>query len=43
MDWFKLKAFEEDKSNFAKLMNYVFDRVENIMGEKKEKNAGYRH
>ena len=34
----KLKEFADDKINFAKMMNYVFDRAENIVG--KGENAG---
>ena len=37
----KLKAFAENKSNVAKVMISVFDRVENILG--KAENAGYLH
>ena len=40
-DRFKLKAFADDRSNVAKLMILVFDRVENIVG--KGENAGYQH
>ena len=41
LDWTKLKAFADSKSNVAKLMNFLLDRVENIVG--KGKNAGYQH
>ena len=37
----KLKLFADDKANVAKMMTYVFDRVENIVG--KGENAGYKH
>ena len=39
--WYKLKAFADDKVTVAKLMIFVFDRVENIVG--KGENAGYQH
>ena len=35
LDWFKLKAFAEDKLNVAKMLISVFDSVENV--GKKEK------
>ena len=38
---YKLKAFADDKVTVAKLMIFVFDRVENIAG--KGENAGYQH
>ena len=41
LDWTKLKAFADGKSNVAKLMNFLLDRVENIVG--KGENAGYKH
>ena len=37
-DWFKLKAFADDKMNVAQMMISVLDWVENIVG--KEENAG---
>ena len=37
----KLKAFADYEMNVAKMMNYVFDRGENIVG--KGENAGYHH
>ena len=37
----KLKAFADDKLNIAKMMNSLFDRVENTVG--KGENAGYQH
>ena len=36
-----MKAFTDNKFNFAKMRNSVFDRVENIVG--KGENAGYQH
>ena len=41
LDWHKFKAFADDKLNVAKIMNSVFDRIENIVG--KGENAGYQH
>ena len=41
LDCSKLKAFAKDKINLAKMMIYVFDRIENIVG--KGENAGYQH
>ena len=40
-DWFKSKAFANEKLNFAKMMISPCDRVENIEG--KGENAGYQH
>ena len=37
----KLKAFEDNKFIFAKMLITLFDRVENIAG--KGENAGYQH
>ena len=37
----KLKAFAEDKLDVAKIMFFVNDTVENIVG--KGENAGYQH
>ena len=37
----QLKAFADDKSDFAKITISLCDRVENIVG--KEENAGYQH
>ena len=34
-DFSKLKAFADDKMNVAKMMIYVFDRPENIVGKGK--------
>ena len=41
VDWFKVKAFADDKINEAekKNKNFVLERVENIVG--KGENAGY--
>ena len=39
LDWSKLKAFADDKFKLAQMMNFVFDRVENIVG--KGENAGF--
>ena len=41
LDWTIFKAFADDKLNVAKIMMYVFERVENIVG--KGENAGYQH
>ena len=41
LDWTKFKAFADDKSNVAKNLIFLFDRVENIVG--KGENAGYQH
>ena len=35
LDWSKLKAFADDKSNATKMIISVFDRVENIVGKGK--------
>ena len=40
-DWSKLNAFSEDKVKVAKVMTFVFDRVENIV--EKGENAGCQH
>ena len=37
----KFKAFVDDIINVAKMVKFVFDRLENIVG--KEENAGYQH
>ena len=39
LDWSKFKAFADDKSKVAQMMNFVLDRVENIVG--KDENAGF--
>ena len=41
LDWSNLKAFADNKIKVLKLKNFVFDRVENIVG--KGKNAAYQH
>ena len=41
LDLSKLKVFADDKMIVAKMMSYVFDRAENIVG--KGENAGYQH
>ena len=41
LDWFKLKAFTDDKIKELKVMIFVFDRVENIVV--KGENVGYQH
>ena len=41
LDLSKLKAFVDDKMNVAKMMIYVFDTAENIVG--KGENIGYQH
>ena len=41
LDMTKLKAFADDKLNVAKMMMYLFNRVENTVG--KRENAGYQH
>ena len=37
----KLKAFADDNSNVAQMVQFFWDRVENIVG--KGENAGYQH
>ena len=41
LDWTKLKAFADDKSNVALAKISVFHRVENIVGN--GDNTGYQH
>ena len=41
LDWSKLKAFADDKSNVTEKLMFVLRRVENIVG--KGENAGYEH
>ena len=41
LDWSKFKAFADDKIKVAKMMIFVLDGVENIVG--KGENAGYWH
>ena len=41
LNWSKLKAFVGKEIKVLKMMIFVFDRVENIVG--KGENAGYQH
>ena len=41
LDETKLKAFADDKLNIVKMMNSLYNRVENTVG--KGENAGYQH
>ena len=41
LDWFKLKAFANDKVNVTQKLKFVSKRIENILG--KGENAGYQH
>ena len=41
LDWFKLKAFADDKVNIAEIIISLSNRVENIVG--KGENAGFQH
>ena len=41
LDMTKLKAYADDKLNFAKITIPLCNRVENTVG--KEENAGYQH
>ena len=41
LDWFKLKAFADDKINVIEKMKFVLGTVENIVG--KGENIGYQH
>ena len=41
LDWSKLKAFADDKIEIDKMMIFVFDSVEDIVG--KGENAGCQH
>ena len=41
LDWSKLKVFADDKIKLAKMMIFVFDTIENIVG--KGENAGNQH
>ena len=41
LDWFKLKALADDKLKVAKMMIFLFDRVDNTVGN--GENAGYQH
>ena len=37
LDWFKLKAFADNKVNVSEKLKFVLGRVENIVGK------GYQH
>ena len=41
LDWSKLMAFADYKSNVTQTIKVVFHRIENIVG--KGENAGYQH
>ena len=41
LDWFKLKAFADDKINVTEKLKFVLERQENIVG--KGENTGYQH
>ena len=41
LDWFKLKAFEDNRLNMNQKINFVLRRIENIVG--KGENADYQH
>ena len=41
LDWFKLKAFEDNRLNMNQKVNFVLRRIENIVG--KGENADYQH
>ena len=41
LDWSKLKAFADDKLNFAEKLKFVLGRVENIDG--KRENTSNHH
>ena len=41
LEWFKLKAFADDKLNMAQKLKFVLGRIENIEG--KGENDGYQH
>ena len=41
LDWFKLRAFAEDKISMSEKLKFVLGRIENIVG--KGENAGYHH
>ena len=36
LDWSKLKPFADDKIKILKMMIFVFDRVENIVGKRRK-------
>ena len=41
LNWSKLKAFADNKSNVTEKLKFVFGRIENIVGT--GENAGYQH
>ena len=41
LDWFKLTAFADGKTNVTEKLKCVLGRVENI--KRKGENAGYQH
>ena len=41
LDWFKLKAFADDKINVTEKLKFVVGMVENVVG--KGENAGYHN
>ena len=41
LEWTKFKAFTDEKSNVAEILQFVLGRVENIVG--KGENSGNQH
>ena len=41
LDWFKFKAFADNKINVGQKLKIVYGRLENILG--KEENTGNQH
>ena len=41
LDWSNSKAFADDEKNLSQKLEFVFGRVENIVG--KGENVGYQH
>ena len=41
LDWSEFKAHADDKTNVTQNLNFLLERVENILG--KGENAGYQH
>ena len=41
LDWFKLKAFADDKVTVTDKLKFVLGQIENMVG--KGENAGYQH
>ena len=41
LDWYKLKAFADDKISVNEHLKFVLERIENIVGN--GENAGYQH